>query len=222
MELSKTQRNNFFHAIVRGKLDPADCEILFTSIPNVFTVTHFPTKSRVIVSKQSLGFDCTEQVGNEPEFKNGRALTWTALYSIIERWAGKVADWAETPDLWEIRHDWKSFASAQDNSIPNTPFTQDERLAVSSQLKAIREDLKKTYELTEAQEAKIDEHFKEAEEASKRLGRKDWIVFLMGTAVSLVITGVVTPEIFQHILMMAFTGLEHILLNGAARGALGK
>jgi hypothetical protein len=81
----------------------------------------------------------------------------------VETWATNVVAWAKIPDLWKIRHTWESLSDAEFEGTANTPFTPEEQEAISGQLAAIREQIKKTYDLTAEQEAKIDARFEEAE-----------------------------------------------------------
>lgn len=142
------------------------------------------------------------------------SVPWPQLLVHTRVWATAVVAWAEIPDLWEIRHNWTSLSDAEYAGTPNTPFTPEERADISGQLAVIREQIKKTYDLTAEQEAKIDARFEEAEKASERLGRKDWILLFGGAVFSLILTDVITPDIAQHILMLAVHGLEHLFLGG--------
>ena len=50
----------------------------------------------------------------------------------------------------------------------------------------------------------------EAEEASHRMGRKDWLMTFLGILLTLIVTGLVTPEMVQHMLAMALHGIGHL------------
>jgi len=132
---------------------------------------------------------------------------------MIQSWANQVAEWQETPDLWELRHNWKFLGEQQYEDSTNATFSPEEQDAISVQLAAIKESVKKTYALTAEQEAKIDAQFEEAKQAARRLGRKDWILLFAGGIFSLILTDVITPDIAQHILMMATHGLAHLFAS---------
>jgi hypothetical protein len=53
--------------------------------------------------------------------------------------------------------------------------------------------------LTETREVEIDERFKEAEEASDCMGRKDWTPPFMDSIAPLMPADVITPGIFQQL-----------------------
>ena len=121
----------------------------------------------------------------------------------------------ETPDLWESMPDPAAIPGALTPDSGNTRFTPDEQTVVSAQLKEIREAVKKTYELTAEQSKHIDEKFEEAEKASRRMGRKDWGMFLGGTLLSLILSDSITPAIMGDILMMLQLGIGHLFMGAS-------
>jgi hypothetical protein len=204
MPLIKDQRNAIFRAIAAGKLDPAECEM--GEAPRL-VIRHSATKSAFKVGASLLSI----KIGDRPT----TMIRYHSFSDILERiqpWAEDVVEWRDTPDLWALRHNWK-FLTDQNEGSPNALFTPDEQNAISSQLSAIKESVKKTYALTAEQESRIDAHFDEAEKAARRLGRKDWILLFAGGIFSLILTNVITPDIAQHILMMATHGLEHLFAS---------
>ena len=69
-------------------------------------------------------------------------------------------------------------------------------------------------ELTAEQIEHIDARLDEAEEASKRIGRKDWLLLFGGTILNLIVTDTVTPSVAGHIFTTVVHGLIH-LFTGA-------
>lgn len=98
----------------------------------------------------------------------------------------------------------------------NTPFTPAERAEIIQQLRAIRDSVRKNYELSAEQLAAINKRLKETEEASKRLGRKDWKSMFYGIVFGLMVNDAIPPDVAQHI----FTGVAHGIahLFGAVPG----
>jgi hypothetical protein len=97
----------------------------------------------------------------------------------------------------------------------NTPFTQVEQRQIAAQLRAIKEQVKKQFELTSEQMERIEESLDEAAEASKRMGRKDWLIYFMGTISALIITATVTGGVGQHIFAMVIEGLVQLFTGGS-------
>jgi hypothetical protein len=75
----------------------------------------------------------------------------------------------------------------------NSVFTEVEQAEVSRQIPKIRKSLSENFELSEEQSRRIAERLDEAEEASRRVGRKDWILLFSGAVFSLILIDLITP-----------------------------
>jgi len=222
MELTKAQRNDIFRAVAAGRLDPAHCQM--TVEKRGFDIRHDATGSLFIVVDRGFfaallpganakgTYGVSIGIGRDPSTASA-VHGFSGVLEALQSWAEAVVDWMATPDLWELGHNWKFLGEQQYEDSMNVPFSPEEQDAISSQFAAIRESVKKSYALTAEQEAKIDARFDEAEKAAKRLGRKDWILLFAGGIFSLILTDVITPDIAQHILMMATHGLEHLFTS---------
>jgi hypothetical protein len=80
-------------------------------------------------------------------------------------------------------------------------------------LREIKANLKENAELT-AELSRIEDRLDEAEEASRRIGRKDWLLLFSGTIFTLIVTDCLAPDVAQHILMVALHNLSHLFLGG--------
>ena len=80
----------------------------------------------------------------------------------------------------------------------------------------IKELVRKPFELTANQLAAIDQRLNDAEEASKRLGRKDWVMMFYGAVMSTFITDSVLVSVVQIVLTRLSSKLPGVLLT--ARG----
>jgi hypothetical protein len=109
----------------------------------------------------------------------------------------------------------ESLAEPLSGESSNTPFTLDEQRQIAAQLKAIKEQLRDRFELTDEQITRIDEKLDEVVEASKRMGRKDWLVYFMGSITALIITATVTGGIGEHVITMFVTALGHLFTGGS-------
>jgi coenzyme F420-reducing hydrogenase alpha subunit len=92
-----------------------------------------------------------------PKFKD--------LIDEVPKWAADFRKRVGTDDLWEIAWSRNSIPGDSSPGSVNSPFTEEEQKAISGQLKAIAESVKKTYELTAEQSAEINKKFEEAEQA---------------------------------------------------------
>jgi len=147
-----------------------------------------------------------------------RSKPWHQVLARIRKWVRKVADFVhrteeyeEIPDLWEqLSRSWEFLDGQAEETLDNTPFTTDEGTAISAQLKQIREYITTTHELTAEQISHLDARLEHAEEASKRIGRKDWLMAFNGAVFSLMLADLITPDTAQHVILMALHGLSHL------------
>jgi hypothetical protein len=63
--------------------------------------------------------------------------------------------------------------------------------------------------------AQAEERLDEAAEASKRMGRKDWLIYLLGTITGIVITATVPSGLGEHIFTMVIQGIAHLFTGGS-------
>ena len=146
----------------------------------------------------------------------GTDVCWPELLSLVETWARKAHEIAEeyavTPDLWAQLRQSKALIAEQ-QQFANTPFTEPEQSEISSQIQRVKEYIQATCELTAEQLAVVEDRLDHAEQASHRIGRKDWLMLFNGALFSLVLTDLVPPQPVQHILWMTFRGLAHLFVG---------
>lgn len=161
---------------------------------------------------------CFARIGDNEQTSFG-AGDWGGVPPGIEQWASEVKRYveidAEIPDLWaELRRESEFLADVQHNDTRNTPFTQAEQEQIVAQLQEIKNRIREQFELTAEQFEHIDARLDEAEEASKRIGRKDWFLLFGGTILNLIVTDTVTPSVAGHIYTMVIQGIVHLFGGG--------
>jgi hypothetical protein len=99
----------------------------------------------------------------------------------------------------------------------NRPFDQDELGQIHKQLASLESGLavvrQENQENADAIMARLDY----MRDSSERLGRKDWTLLAIGAGTSLVVAGVVPPQIMLKLGADAFSALKHLLAAGGAR-----
>jgi hypothetical protein len=138
-------------------------------------------------------------------------LPWEKVVPVVEKWALEAVrnsrEDEETPDLWtEFRHSQQAFSA----SFENTPFTEVERQQVSVHIQQIKTYITTTYELSADQRSEVNERLDQIDEASRRLGRKDWLMAFTGAVFSLVLSDLIPQQAAQHILTLTLHGLGHL------------
>jgi hypothetical protein len=143
------------------------------------------------------------------------AFTWSTVEERVQRWAEDVKRDVDTPDLWaELQHEREILTGARYETTENTLFSPDERAEIAKQLRVIREYVKKTYSLSSEKMLLVETRFDELEVATRRMGRKDWLLLFLGTMFTVIVTDLLTPEVVRHILAMSFHGLDHLFGSG--------
>jgi hypothetical protein len=119
------------------------------------------------------------------------------------------------PDLREELKETREFFESQaEQGANNSNFTGAEQAEISARMKQVREYLRTSGEPTNEQLLQIESHLDHIEEASKRIGRKDWLMMFYGAVVSMAAADTVTPQAAQHIFMLVFHGLGHFFGYG--------
>lgn len=224
MYLAKPQRNMIFEAIARTGLDLAQCDLRVTD--DAITILHNAGSTFMVTQTQRL----IDYLGlAQPRFKI-RASVADGSYRLrkvkndpdyllqpIREWADEVRQIVEEPDYWaEMKRGGALIADIQGSQgAENTPFTQDEQDQIAAQLNRIRESLADRFELSNEQVERIAERLDEAAEASKRMGRKDWLLLFGGSVLSLILTDIVTPGVAEHIFMVTIHGIAHLFTGGS-------
>jgi hypothetical protein len=207
--LEKKECNALFLKIVAGGLNPGDCKL--THDESYSNISHPASGSLFGVYPERTGlsrrFVVRRNVESYGHVSNYARSTWGDVLVDAEKWAGDVA----TPDYWsDLVRGRESLAGDEYERVGNLPFSGEEQAEIGFRLREITEYVKKTYALSGEQSKLMEERFKEAEVASQRVGRKDWLLLFSGTLFTLIVAGVLTPEIVQHVLAMSIHDLGHL------------
>jgi hypothetical protein len=205
--LTKAQRNAL---IEDAGVDPAVFKLKDSPDRFGFAVAHHQSRSTFDLNAATRGeWFGYKQVGTDPVQEWEVPLNdWDGVLDNVRKWIREITEYEATPDLWELYQSGlrSSLEQASDN-VPFTPAQQTELGAgfdrVMAQLGAIGE----RFELTAAQVDGIKETVHELKDASKRLGKKDFLLVLIGQA----LTMAVPPAVGQAILGAIFHAVGHVL-----------
>jgi hypothetical protein len=140
-----------------------------------------------------------------------QGIGWTNVERLALSWGRQVGGqngWAGSDQAKDV------FTTAHGEKTGNAPFTESEQRQIAAQFQDIEKYLKEELNLPREQIARIEEKLDEVAEASKRMGRKDWLVFFLGTITALIITATVAAPVGEHIFTMAIHGLAHLFTGG--------
>ncbi len=206
---NKLERNKVYEAIRLNGVDPTECNLTLTDDEAV--IAHNSGLVFRIAKTARRSYKITTIV------EDGPTLTTTIggyadVAAYIGRWASDIA----APGLWaEMQRNRELITNIQREGTNNTPFTQDEQKQIAAQLQVITKQLKEQFKLTNEQIERIEEWRHEATETSTRMGRKDWLIYFLGTITALIITATVTAGVGEHIFTMVVQGLIHLFTGGS-------
>jgi hypothetical protein len=235
--LRKRQRNDIFETLVANGVAPEGCELLDLandplSLPGQGVTIQADERWRserysncdsVIFharSKSAFQF-WPDNSPNErylaclvvgaAESGSCSSCTWDQILDAIAEWAREVRYEMDTPDLWaELTRLPEILTAVQGAEAVNAPFTQAEQAEISTRLDVIKEYVSERFELTAAQMSAIEQGLDQVNEASTRVGRKDWMVMVNGTLLSLITSEMVPPHVIQSVFHILIAGIGHI------------
>ena len=208
MKLTKAQKNEVFGAVKAGGLDPFDCDLDMDG--DSVAVIHPASKSLAELLEPEPGWYAVRgHVGIDPPLLWAIRVKWDGLLQGIDNWAVHVVRDVVTPDLWEEVRRAREILS-QSQTGDNSAFTPEEQVQISTRIGQIKEYIGTTYELTSGQMARVEERLDAAEEASKRIGRKDWLMAFNGAVFSLFLSDLIPQQAATHMVVMAISGLGHL------------
>jgi hypothetical protein len=216
--LEKFQKNDIIEAIMAGGLDPRECEL--ADDDREVRVVHIPSGSAFTLGGHAGHYSGNRVVGTSTLSWPFDASTWATVPEKVERWARDVKRDVDTPDLWaEVQRAREVFAGVSAEATENTAFTPDEQAEIATRLQEIKDYAKTTQALSAEQARILEARFDDLEAATRRVGRKDWLLMFSGVALGLIVTDLLPPDAVQHISTMAWHGLNHLfqVLGGPSR-----
>jgi hypothetical protein len=188
MALARIERNQIYEAIAASTLDPAECDL--REERDVVTILHRGSGSTLKFYKprgsRSARYRIAYQVADGHSYTLSTEQQVEKAVPFITLWANEVKEITDAPDLWvELQRNRELIADIQQPGSDNTPFTEDEQRQISAQLQEIKNQIREQFDLATEQIEHIDARLDEAEKASKRIGRKDWLLLFGGTILNL-------------------------------------
>ncbi len=141
-------------------------------------------------------------------------VSWPSCLGYVQMWAKLVQDELNTPDPWQAL---AGLATTSDiavaSEVANTEFSHRETDRLANGLEQIRRLLIDAAGRSEQSVAVINSQLNSLLDASKRMGRKDWVNQAIGALMTLSITLALPPETTKQaleILRQTLTGLVHL------------
>ena len=197
--LQKWQRNGIFEAIQAVGLDPREFDL--EDSDTAVTIKHKWSESCFCIGGDARRYIGTYVVGDTPAWPY-EAYSWQNVVSRVSGWLEDVKRDLDTPDLWaELQRETELLGIGSVEVTENTPFTLAEQKEIEERLRERARYVSLTYSLSGAQIQALDAKLDDLVEASRRVGRKDWLNIFVGTIAVYILTAAVPPESARGILM---------------------
>lgn len=214
----KRQRNSLYECLLAAHLDPSQFNLNELDLGSelVVQIDHKQGDSFFAVSwdrperYQNTEYRITTRVGDEAE-GSYHAGQWSDIEEAALEWARDLEYFLNSPDLWaELRREQEILSGTEYERMSNAQFTADEQLRITQQLREIKSNLAEQYSLSGERLSQVEAKLDEVEEASHRLGRKDWLNIFLGVMFTLIATAILPPEAIQHIIANVIHGLPDL------------
>jgi hypothetical protein len=133
----------------------------------------------------------------------GKCDAWELVLGHVSKWVSVMKKEVLEPDLWKVSFDDKKLVAASIDDVQNSPFNLEEQERVKVAIGELRSFLHTTSDHSEAQLNFIDSRLQHLQDASSRLGRKDWITLAMGTLTNIVVGVALAPEAARELVRTA-------------------
>ena len=175
------------------------------------TCVHLPTKEYFVFGDEDGGTHGTVPgypgVVQNPFSSAG----WDSKIPLFRQWLRSlrelldaIAEYRSTPDLWSsIRSEKPVFQRFAAPELQNQPFTVDEQKFIGVQLQELRAFIVRTSQTQESNLTQIEARLRYLEEASTRMGRKDWLGILIAVVFTIVVSGLFAPDRANELLGFA-------------------
>jgi hypothetical protein len=215
--LNAQKCRELFQAVEKSGLNPRECEFKNLIADSWTHITHIQSGdclsiriSRSGVTPATKYWLARNRSAFMLAFKSGNAsfvdLDWATILAKVEDWASQVST---TRNIWkEFIADQEIPAASHDNT-ENAPFAASEREEVRERLHQIPAQVRERFSLSAKQESAIEQKLDNLIEATERVGKKDWLVMVYGSAFGLIVNDEIPPHVVQTIITMIVTGIAH-------------
>jgi hypothetical protein len=217
-DLMTSQRNEVFAAIQQAGLDPATFKwarvrSAILADLRVPRLVHVPSSSAYQFDLKNGKHWCRFSPGRETLTQSEYPGDWRQQIACVIQWLGYLKRETESPDLWAMISGEAALVlgAGAPGGADNAPFLPSESQRISASLGAIRDYLVATQHVSGARLAFAEERLRYLEEASTRIGRKDWINLAYGALINIVVGAALSPDAAKDLLRLAGSALAWVL-----------
>lgn len=144
----------------------------------------------------------------------GFSRNWEKQKEHVRSWLVELHKQVDIPNLWETAARQVTSRQQALAGMDNTPFSPDERGLLSDQLLGIKQFMITKQHISDDRHAFVAEQLQYLDEASGRLGRKDWVLLAIGVLGNIVVGAALDPDAALQLFRHAGNALGQILGSG--------
>jgi hypothetical protein len=206
--LLKSHRNEVFLAIKERQLNPLEFEWHEVASDQsddtkVSLLVHRPTTLYFLFDVLERLPHCTYSPGTDRTVAVEYPGDWEGQFNHCKKWLDNLKREIDEPDLWATVTEEKQLVASASADIENAPFSAGEMQRISIAITEMRTYVVQTGNPTEQQLQFISARLAYLEDASKRLGRKDWLTLAVGVITNIVVGVALAPDAARELFRMA-------------------
>jgi len=202
--LQKYKRNDIVKAIQAEGLDPKEFDI--GEDETEAWIGHKLSNARFTIGGDPSKYTGQSVFGDWPPFPYVK-YSWGGVMTSLSVWLSDVKHDIETPDLWaEIQSEADLLDAAYREDTDNTPFSTQEKEEINKRLHEFAKYAEVTYSLSEAQTTDLTAKINYLIDATSHLGRKDWLIILIGVLATVILSVALPPDVIHDLLTMVLHG----------------
>jgi hypothetical protein len=129
--------------------------------------------------------------------------SWELQYEYLKKWLSLLKTELDEPDLWAAITQERRLVVSGAAPIENSPFSPEEQTHIDAVVNELRVYLLTTVAVESPEAKYIEARLRHLEEASSRLGRKDWINLALGILVNIAVGVALAPDAARSLLRLA-------------------
>lgn len=174
---------------------------------------HTPSNSYFHFDLNNQKHWCEFSPGDQTPKEQHAPGSWSNQLANVGYWLTYLRREIQAPDLWAMLAGGSSLsaAAAPEQLSENAAFSVAERRRIEKSLAEIRSLLLASHDVSASSLKQVDARLEYLEQASERLGRKDWLNVALAVVVNIIMTAAVPPETARTILSGAGSILSWVL-----------
>jgi hypothetical protein len=154
---------------------------------------------------------CTFSPGENKDIESVYPEVWDQQLLRFEMWLNYLLREVQAPDLWGAIANEKALSEVSYEHNENTSFTEEEILKIQKNLEEIKKYLISAQSFSPEQLHYLDVRFNYLQDAASRIGRKDWIILVVGTITNIIITYALSSAVARELFHIAGLLLKWVI-----------